>query len=448
MLPLLTKLHQMRLRTLLLGAALATGIQANAQWVADSVITGPGYTNDGYYSLKNGNVSAAANTNWHLGFQITPQGPNGNASIFANHVMGKVSVYSLHMKASTSFTTLAAGDTVGKTSSSMALLNSDTTWNRGAFNQLNNPSDPFDFGWGEYNITTHDLNGDSLFLVKIDTATYKLWVQSYHSAPSDSIRWGFRIAKFDGSNDTTVVVPRHAGGYDFTSRLFAYYNATTKTILDREPGRYDWDLLFTRYMDTASQGPIFLTQPVAGVFSNFGVSVAEAHNIDPDTANYQNYARGKKLNEIGYDWKHYDQPNNQWLIDNTTYFIKTTNTGEYYVLQFTAFGGATTGKYVFRKKYLAPTSVKNINTAVNAYSISPNPAQNTANVMIDAAERADNAKMIITDITGKTVQQYSFAIQKGVNGYSLNTASLPAGVYMVLITNGSWKLTDKLLVQH
>ncbi|PZF72227.1 T9SS type A sorting domain-containing protein [Taibaiella soli] len=438
----------MKLRPILLTAAAAFSLQANAQtWVSDSVNTTPGYANDVYYSMDNGSVSSVPNTNWHFGFQMVPQsGPSSTAGIIANHVMGKVSVYSINKQATGNFATLTANDTVGKMSN--PLYNSDTAWGYGAFNQNHDPSNLFDYGWGQYNQTTHYLNGDSIYVVKVDTATYKVWMQEYVTYPNDSISWTFRIARFDNSSDTTILVPRHANGFDFTNRQFAYFNATTNTILDREPGRDTWDILFTRYDDSASQGPMFLAHyPAAGVFSNMNTTVAEVHNINPDTAGInQNYSAN--TNEIGYDWKHYDQTTNTWSIDSTVYFIKN-GTSAYYQLQFTGFGGSATGVYNFRKRTLVPTAVKNITANnVNAVAIVPNPAQNQTAVMIDASENVGSARIIVADLNGRLLQNYAVTVNKGMNGFAINTMAIPTGMYMVTVSNGSWKVTEKLMVQH
>lgn len=449
-------LHQiffyMKLKPILLTVAVATGLSANAQvWVNDSASTGPGYSNDVYYSMHNSTVSTVPNTNWHIAFQMIPQsGPSATAGIIANHVMGKVTVFSLNKQATSNFATLTPADTVGKTSAAQALYNSDSAWNYGAFNQNHNAANLFDYGWGQYDQTTHFLMGDSIYLLKVDTANYKLWLKEYVTYPGDSINWQFRIAKLDGSQDTTIKVPRHANGFDFTNRLFGYYNVTTKTISDREPGRDTWDILFTRYMDSASQGPTFLAHyPAAGVFSNIGATVAEVHNINPDTASYMNQNYSDVLDVIGYDWKHYDQPTNTWAVDTTVYFVRSSASTEYFQLQFTGFGGSATGKYYFRKRTVGTTSVTSVTAnSVNTFALVPNPAQNQASVMIDAAQQIGAAQIIVTDISGRIAQRYTVNVNKGMNGYALNIGSIPSGMYLVTVTNGSWKIADKLVVQH
>lgn len=427
-------------------AALFTGFCANAQvWVADSVTMGPGYMNDVYYSFSNGTAKVEPNRNWDLAFQVIPQGgPSSNVAIFANHVQDTVSVYSLHLQASTHFTSLSASDTIGRTGSQ--LYNSDTTWATGAFNRMNG-SNPFDFSWGVYDMTTHTVNGDSLYLIKLNQTPYKVWIQKYNSTPQDSIYYQFRIAQFDGTGDTTIRVYRKNG---FTDRVFAYYNARTRTIVDREPARAAWDVNFTRYIEFISAGPGPLTPyAVMGALSNLNVTVADIRNVDPDTCTLAGKVFTTAINTIGSDWKTFTPPGGPWVIDpQTTYFIKTAS--QYYQLQFTGFGGAGNGKVVFRKRFMGnvPVGVGHINNTVSAFLLAPNPAGNRTQVLIDAVEAASGAQLLISDISGRLVQRLPLDIRKGLNGFELNTGNFTAGTYLLTVTNGNWKLNSKLIVQH
>ncbi len=442
----------MKLKSILFITALAAGFQSNAQvWVADSVTMGPGYSNDVFYAFNhNGAVSSAPNTNWHLAFSMVPPGPGGSVAIWGNHVMDTVSVYSLHLQASVKFATLSAADTIGKTGAAQALVNRDSTWFIGALNTTQNPVDLFDEGWGEYDINDHNVYGDSIFLVKTGSALYKVWVKQYTSLPADSTGYTVRVAKFDGSGDNTFKIYRKNG---YTDRLFAYYNLTTGTISDREPNRENWDVIFTRYMELTPLGPgPLVPYPVTGVLSNLSTTVGRAQHIMPDQATpaMASYPLVKTLNAIGSTWKVFNMTTFQYqLADSNSYFIKSTNSNHYYQLQFTRFDGSSTGKIVFQRKDLGVTSVPTIAAgSINGYVVSPNPANNSANVMIDAKEATANTRIILTDITGKAVQQYTVSLKSGINAFSFNTAALPAGMYIVNTTNGDWKMTEKLMVQH
>lgn len=420
----------------------AAGIQAQT-WVNDSVTMGAGYANDIYYSLANGAVQSSNNQTWALAFQMTPQGPYGNVSIFANHAQKNVSVYSLHLKASTNFATLTALDTIGKTGDAHKLYNSDTSWNVGAFNRMPN-GDPFNYGWGQYDQMSHNVVGDSLYLVTVGSTAYKVWIKKYVSYPADSVQWQFRIAEMTGAMDNEVRLYRKPG---YADDLFAYYNPADNTVADRDPGRSTWDFMFTRYVEYVPGAPGNNPYPVMGVASNFGTLVAAVKNVDDDTAQYQHRTFSKDFHSIGSDWKVFMNPTGPWVVDTgATYFVKSVSSNQYWQLSFTGFSGASTPIY-FRKRSIQPTSVKAVQSAVSGYSLFPNPATNLASLMIEAKE-AGKAAITVSNLSGQVMLQRELIMQQGLNGFSISTADYPAGTYLVSLSNGTWKTTEKLVVVH
>ena len=448
----------MSIRNLLTIGALACTVQSNAQnWVADSVEMGVSYKNDIYYSLQNGLVDSANASNWHLGFQMTQFGnPWFNATVRANHIKGAVQVYPLHLGAA-NFSTLSASDTIGKTSPSMQLINIDTSWGEGAFTQNRNLSMPFDFGWGKYQgPPTHSVIGDSLYLVKVNNVPYKILIQEYVSLVDTLIGFKFRIAQFDGTGDTMIYIKRKP---DYTNRLFAYYNITTRTVLNREPAKTSWDMLFTQYPKYLVFGPVpGVLQSYTGVLTNDSIMVAEINNVDPDTmaaSGYYNYlpALTSRINEIGDDWKTFNMTTFTYDLDTLkSWIIKSNNSGAYYQLKFTRFDGASggaTGKIVFATRFIAnATTVKETINNIYAYGISPNPAADNVKLVVEAREKAENAGISITDLTGKVVYNSAVKINSGLNAFNIQTNRLANGTYIVSLTNGSWKVAEKLVVQH
>ncbi|MBS1782906.1 MAG: T9SS type A sorting domain-containing protein [Bacteroidetes bacterium] len=444
----------MRLRHVLMtGLAALTFSQANAQaWITDSITMGAGYTNDVFYSLKNGAQLSSTNTNWHIAFQTTPPGPYGNVSVFANHVQANVKVFALHLRAATNFATLSPTDTIGKTGDSYQLTNSDSNWNYGAFNMNYNQSNAFDYGWGTYDMTSHNVNGDSLFLVTVtnngNTDAYKLWIKRYVSQPVDSIQWQFRIAKFDGTADTTMRIYQKA---NYSDRLFAYLSLPSYTVTNREPSRTAWDILFTRYKEYMLGSPGVPYYNVMGVLANFEVEAAQKLHVGTDdTMGYRGFVYSSKLSNIGASWKSFDMNLNKWVIaDSNYYFVKSKNTNEIYQLKFTGFGGTGTGKVVFQKRllssgYLAITSMP---VALQSFRVAPNPAYNDVSILIDAKETT-NARLMISDLNGRVVYNTSVTIMQGLNATTFNTSNVASGLYLITLTNGAWKVTEKLSVQH
>jgi len=411
-------------------------------WVNDSVSMGPGYFQDIHYSMKNGQQMADSNAVWHLAFQMTPF-PNTSVAIRANHAAGAVKVWSLGLSATARFANLTAADTVGKTADSRQLYNGSASWDLGAFNRYGNGV--FNYGWGTYSQSTHDVTGDSLYLIRVGSAVYKFWPQFYNSAPNDSILYRVRVARFDGTGDRVVNIPRYP---TFTGRNFAYYNLNTDVISNREPLATAWDIVFTRYVDTAYMGATPVMYPVTGVLFNYGVEVARVYGPTPPAANtYAAQTYSTAINTIGSNWKYLN--GQQFALDTVSYFVKTLRTNEYYQLQFTRFDGTSTGKTVFARRKVA--DVTSVATAAGApavqFALVPNPARSSTQVMVDAPA-AGYVQILLTDLAGRTAYRTAAPLAKGLNGFTVPTSGLPAGLYVVTVTNGQWTASAKLTVQQ
>lgn len=456
----------MRLKTLLSAALIGFSASAFAQagpWTYDSVAMGAGYANDVFYDLNQGATTLHAGTDWDLAFQTTRFGePMFNACARANHAKKGVEVYPLALSAAANFATLTPADTIGKTSPSMQLINDDTSWGNGAFYQDHLSTDPFSFGWGEYNPSdNHSVNGDRIYIIKMGGNAYKFWLKKYVSTPSDDISYTFRIAKLDGTDDNTVVIYRKDG---FADRLFAYYDIATNTVINREPTRTSWDLLFTQYRQLIAAGPgPKVPYTLTGVLSNLATEIADIRHLNPDDITAANFKSvmttapnmiSKRTDEVGADWKTYVNPgpNGYYQMDDSASFIiKSKNSLNYWQLQFTRFdgGGAGGGKIVFRKRFIY-TSVAVPAVAaqsLNAFAVSPNPASADATLMLDA-KKATTAQMIVTDMAGRTVQTASLDLKGGINAYSINTSAWPAGIYAVQVVAQDWKVSSRVVVAH
>lgn len=413
---------------------------------------GTGYANDVFYELGQGTKNFNPGNNWDLAFQMTTFGePMFNAAIRANHVKKSVEVYSLGLAGSTNWATLSTSDTVGKTNPSLALINADTSWGNGAFYQNRLVTDPFSYGWGEYNMSNHYVTGDKIFLLKVAGIPYKFWMQQYVSTPQSAIAYTFKIAKLDGSNENTVTVSRTG----YADRLFAYYDIATNTVLDREPSRKTWDLLFTQYRQVIPAGPgVFMPYNLTGVLTNVYTEVADIRHVDPDgVTNAKSITRTTLTDEIGSDWKSFNMSTNQYVMtDSTSYIVKSKLDLHYYQLQFVRFDGSSPtgqGKIVFRKRDVANAlSVASVNTAfLNAFAVSPNPAGADATLMLDA-KKPGAAQMIVTDMAGRVLQNAALDLKSGINAFSFNTSSWTAGIYAIQVIGQDWKESSRLVVAH
>ena len=135
----------------------------------ENISLNPGYSHQSFYSMLNGEVINIENDNWDLAFGTDIY----SANIRINGGKG-VELY-----------TYSLGDTSAWSSINSSTINiltnpmnnSDTSWGYGAF-LMNQASGMFDYGWGVYNIQTHHIVGDSLFLVRTINGNWKkLWVE-------------------------------------------------------------------------------------------------------------------------------------------------------------------------------------------------------------------------------------------------------------------------------
>ncbi len=122
------------------------------------------------------------------------------------------------------------------------LSNSDSIWEEGAFNR--NSMDHPDYGWGVYNAITHDVVGDSVYIISLaNGAKKKLWIKSKNSINNTYV---FTYADLDGTNEFTETLDVTP----YEDKLFVYYNLSIGSVIDREPAQSSWDLLFSRYSAT------------------------------------------------------------------------------------------------------------------------------------------------------------------------------------------------------
>ncbi|MEO6831552.1 MAG: T9SS type A sorting domain-containing protein, partial [Chitinophagaceae bacterium] len=434
----------------LIGLSTASMAQA---WQQDSIAMGANYANDVFYKLSNGSTSFAPGDNWHLSFQMTTFGElHYNASIGTNSTRTGIQVFVISNLTST-YSSISGTDTIGKTDPSLALINNDTSWGTGAFYQNRVLTDPFSYGWGEYNSMDHSLAGTTVYLLKmIDGTAYKFYVQKYISTPYSAIQYKFHLAKLDGSSpDKVIDINRQDANNDFSARNLAYYNIDSDRIENREPIRDNWDFVFTRYTEMIPNGPgPLVPYPMMGVLSDEAVLAVNVHQVNPDQTQYKTFTYGTAANAIGSDWKYFDDPTHTghgtYKLDSTAnYFIRTASTpNQYWQLQFTRFDGSAQGMMTFQKRLLATELGVAKTSSVNAWAIAPNPANNSANIMVDAKSVTNNAQLLITDMAGRVVLNTNISVKQGMNGFGINTANLAPGVYAVKIAGENLSLSSRL----
>ena len=441
----------MNIRSLFSVAALAATFSASAQtWVADTITMGSTYAKDVYYHMGTGVVKEDSNKRWDLAFSAIPAtamtNPHYGVGAWINSAVSStgtpVRLYSLHRKASTDFATISGTDT--GTALTDALVNSEISYGIGAFNTNGNGTTG-NYGWGLYNTTTHNIVGDSVYIAVKGSTAYKIWIEQYTAVPPTS--WKFHVQKLDNSSPVQVVTLNITS--DYANRVMAYYSFANGP-LDREPASNTWDLNFTRYTAMVAMGPgPAQPYPVSGVFINPYIKVRRAWKATADTTNFRNYKDTAVLNVIGRDWKtnNFNSSMTAYILDTVNYFVKS-NSGAYYQLEFTYASLSSLGKTAFRKRLINTTSVNTVNNTIANYYATPIPANNQVTLMVDTKERSSGAVVMLTDISGRTVYSQPVSVEQGMNTFSVNTASFPAGMYVLSLSGQNIKLAQKITVAH
>lgn len=209
--------------------------------------------------------------------------------------------------------------------------NSYTSWDQGAFDAYRDTSDPADFGWGNYNVTTHLISGDSIYILKTVQGNYKAISIDNISSGTYTITY----SNLNGSAQTTKSFSRA----NYSSRNFFYYAIDQDVVKDLEPNSADWDIVFTKYPIIF---PGFGAYPVAGVLHNRGVATAKVEKDSGMIASISDtlqFPMLSEINQIGYDWK---DAFAGVVHDTLSYFVKD-QLGNINQLQFTEYGGSATG---------------------------------------------------------------------------------------------------------
>ena len=394
-------------------------ISPQAQTVQISM--GNNYANQIFYSMQNGEIKNISNDNWDLAFTTDQYA----STIRTNDGKG-VELYTYHLGDTSDWQNINVS-ILNNLSSGM--YNSEISWYDGAFenNSLGHP----DYGWGVYNMITHNVTGDSLYIIKTINGNWKkIWIQELTTAGE----YIFKFSNLDGSNEITQSILKT----NYTDKNFIYFSIDQNTIIDREPISSEWDITFTKYISPVQAMPY----PVTGVLTNNNTEVAKATGVtDPLTYfDYSNHNFNNEINSIGYDWKSYQ---GSFVVDaNRCYFIKDKNEN-IWRLVFNSFDGMSTGNVEFNTELIFNTSSENINKA-SSLNVFPNPTTQNTNLIFDFE---DKCLINIYDISG--VQVYSNQLNStGLELINLPTGNFDAGLYFLVVYKENRVLAkEKLIVQ-
>jgi hypothetical protein len=407
---------------------LSFGFRGEAQsLISDTVVMGPGYANEVYYKISDGTKYSVNRKLWDISFRTRVM----SSSILINEGAGVV----LYTYPKTDTTGWAAMDTTG-VSGWTPMYNDQNDWENGAFSR--NAKGHPDYGWGKYNDVTHDITGDSLFIIKLRDGSFKkLWIVIKYSA-ADIYR--FRYANLDGTNekDTTIYLKAD------TAKNFMGYSLQTSEKIDYEPVRQSWDLLFTKYAYTWPDGSSYI---VTGVLSNQDVSTKRFAGVPLD---YSDWGPGKwdsARASVGYDWKALNPDYTYKIIDSLVFFVKPVKP-DIYKLYFTSFAGSSTGVISFMKGKMAGAGVNDQLTKNNDLQIFPNPATDFITINF-SAKSGEDVFISLTDLSGRQLREDRPAgLADGKNSYLMDVRGINPGIFFVAVSSATTRLVQKVIIRH
>tara|TARA_B100000963_G_scaffold113286_2_gene98634 strand:+ start:19792 stop:21027 length:1236 start_codon:yes stop_codon:yes gene_type:complete len=389
----------------------------------ENISLNPGYSHQSFYSMLNGEIINIENDNWDLAFGTDIY----SANIRINGGKG-VELYTYSLGDTSAWSSINSS-TVNILTNPMN--NSDTSWGYGAF-LMNQASGMFDYGWGVYNIQTHHIVGDSIFLIRTINGNWKkLWIESKASG-----EYFFTYSNLDGSNEVNESIQAS----NYSDKRFIYYSLENSIIIDREPALSDWDITFTKYI-TPVQG---IPYSVTGALANVGIKVAQADNIQ-NPLSYDNYISHNfetEINSMGYDWKQFQ--GSYTIVADRAYFVKDYLDNVWRVV-FTGFDGMSTGNIEFNSTLLSTSSTNDIYSN-NSFNIYPNPCSynNNINIVYDINQKSS---ITIYDIYGKKVYSNDL-IENGFNTHIISSNLLKKGTYLVTISNITGNIFTKKLIVY
>jgi hypothetical protein len=392
-----------------------------------SISMGTGYANDIYYKVFDGVVGVADRTEWDLGFFTTPE----SYSIITNDGCG----IELYVYPNGDTNAWMSIDTNGMAASWPILYNGGDSWQNGAFNR-NSTGHP-DYGWGIYNEVTHNVVGDSLFVIKIDTSWKKLWIVRKRTAEN---KYTIRYANLDNSSEKEKTLKNN----DYVGTNFSYFDFESESFFDREPDTEDWDILFTKYNTILPNGLPF---SVVGVLNNVGVKANKFHPVPLDFNDWNDQPLDASKIVIGYNWKWFSMGTMQWMLEDSLLFFVQSLDGNIYKLYFTYYAGTSSGDIEFMEELVSMVDIDEISADDGKLQLSPNPAQEFVTIRWNT-DLGGTAIVRIFDLSGKEVLNRELQVnEKTGKQLRLDVSSLHEGMYVISITSAQRVINEKLLIE-
>ncbi len=399
-----------------------------------------GYANDVWYDFSNGVVKSEPGNNWDLAVQTNTQ----DAGVWINSHNGCKAWVVPNSNGDTWGDVI---DTTGMDQTWVQGYNSEESWAIGSLNLgMNGFETNGDFGWGEYNMATHSVSGNKVFVVKLVNKTYiRLMVESLFGG-TFSLKW----ADLDGSNERLLDVKKS----NYANKLFAYIQLADGTVIDREPALDSWALLFGKYIGmTATDTGELLPYGMTGVRTNPSYRTAEVKGV-PTSASVapflddENYSSA--IATIGSDWKKLNFATfSYFMIDSLTYFVTKdlngTDQPTVNKIVFKSFIGSSTGKLTFDLN--GTTSVSEQQILADNLNIYPSIASKNTEINIElTSEIQGNVSITLMDITGRTISTKNIVNNAANSIEKLLIPAISSGQYIVVVQNNQATIAKTIIV--
>jgi len=402
--------------------------------VTDTIFMGPGYVNEIYYSMAVGDQGTVNRKQWDIAFRCSRMSASILTNDAANNSSTGVAGVELYTYPKSDSSGWATVDTSGLYTWKN-MVNSTTDWETGAFdqNQLGHP----DYGWGKYNSASHDVVGDSLYIIKLrDGSLRKLFIRRKYSSLNVI---EFRYANLDGTNDITSMVDCNP----YSSKNFVGYSLITNEIVDFEPvASADWDILFAKYMYTYPDGEIY---PVTGVLSNYDIKVNRFENVALDFRAFDVESMDSTRSPIGWEWKYLDANFIYHVQDSLVHFIQDRG-GNIHKLVFKEFAGSSSGRIVLEREMISATGIDETDQPEINAVIYPNPVNEVMNLVINPG-KSSSVVITINDLSGRSAFSERFSVQANtLSTIQIPVNNYPSGVYLIRIQIGENLISRKVII--
>jgi len=397
----------------------------NAQIIAnDSAETGVDNKLTTFYSLPTGQRVVVNYAVWNLAITVRPtqfpDAPLGGTTIRINEAFGTTAYYVPNTNAAG----FAALDTTGYKSWTK-LHDSDASIDEGALNSNRSLTNIYDFGWGTYNASSHDVVGDSLYLIQLPNGELKKFIVV--NLDRDTA-FNIKYSNIDNSDLQNLHISKKA----YLGKEFVYLNLANNTVEDKEPFAPDWDLQFLKYSatDVISGNNI----PIVGVWLNKGDSAIMRSNHDVLDNDLTGLAFSGKLNAIGWNWKYpgsflamlsgkniFESPEFYRAEDSLAYFVKVKS-DDIYKIVFTKYNNNNGRIYFYKEKLNSATGIEEV-IGQSTVSVFPNPASSVLNILIPSSA----ATLRVLDMSGRLLTETTAT----ENLVQLNTSDFTPGVYLL-----------------